>query len=152
MGFCLQTGGEAGARRHTGPAAEREGGTVVRIGSALSDDVDAAGGGEARGSIGGRSRNLKLLDGFLREIECGGADVLVDRVDAIDGDAGLAAGAAGDRNAGVARLSGIEGAALVDFDTGLEAGELEVVAAVPGELRDLRRGDDTADAGFLGFG
>src|SRR6516164_1072610 len=144
-------GSKAGAGGHTGTAAIGEGAAVDIVRAPLGDDVDSAGGGEAGGDVRRRSGDLEFLNGFLGEVEGGGADMLVYGVDTVNGDACFAAGAAPNGDAGVAGLGGVEGAAFVDFDAGLEAREFEIVAAIEGQLVDLAGIDDSTDDGLLGI-
>src|SRR5262245_35706555 len=130
-------GSKAGAGGQAGTAAVGEGAAVDIVGTPLGDDVDSSGGGKAGGDVRRRSGDLEFLNGFLSEVEGGGADVLVYGVDTVNGDACFAPGAAPNRDAGVAGLGGVEGAAFVDFDAGLEARQLEIVAAIEGQLVDL---------------
>ena len=75
--------------------------------------------------------------------------MLVHRVDAVDGDAGFAAGAPAHGNARVAGLGGIKRAALVNFDAGFQAGEFQIVPPVERQFGDLARIHDPADRGLL---
>ena len=52
--------------------------------------------------------------------------MFVDRVDAVDRDAGFTALASPDGDARVAGLGGVEGAAFVDFNAGFQARQLNV--------------------------
>src|SRR5262249_8919025 len=130
-------------------AVEEEPAGVQLVGARFGDDVDRAGRADAGGGVRRRSRNLELLDRLLRDVERGGADMLVHRVHAVNRDAGLAAAAAADRYAGVTALGRIEGAALLNLDAGLQPSEVQIVSPVEGQLFDLARVDDTADGGFL---
>src|SRR5262245_17098851 len=85
-------GSKAGAGGYTRTAAVGEGAAVDIVGAALRDDVDSAGGREAGGNVRRRSGDLEFLNGFLSEVERSGADMLVDRVDTVNGDACFAAG------------------------------------------------------------
>src|SRR5215813_12737053 len=82
-------------------APEEETAAMKPVAAAFGDDVDRAGSAQAGGGVRRRSRNLKLLDRLLRYVERGGADMLVHDVHAVNRDAGLAAAAAPDGNAGV---------------------------------------------------
>src|SRR5262245_23940534 len=132
-------------------AVEEEAAAVQAVAAAFGDDVDRAGRADAGGSVRRRCRNLKLLNRLLRDVERGGADVLVHRVHAVNRDAGLAAAAAADGNACVTALGRIEGAALLNLDAGLQPRELQIVSPVERQLLDLARVDDTADGRFLQF-
>ena len=76
--------------------------------------------------------------------------MLVDRIDAVNGDARFAAVAAADRDAGVAALGGVERTAFLNLDAGLQLRELEVIASVERQLLDLFEVDDAADRGLRG--
>src|SRR5262249_31991209 len=118
-------------------AVEEETAAVQLVGATFGDDVDRAGRADAGGGVRRRSRNLELLDRLLRDVERGGADMLVHRVHAVNRDAGLAAAAAADGNAGVTALGRIEGAAFLNLDAGLQPREFQIVSPVKRQLFDL---------------
>lgn len=143
-------GREAGAGGHSRASVEEEGAAVQLVAPALGDDVDGAGGAQPGGGIRGRDRDLELLDAVLRDVDGGGADVLVDGIHTVDRDPRLAPVAAAYRDPRVAALGRIEGAPLLDLHAGLELGQLQVVAAVEGQLVDLAKADHAADRGLGG--
>jgi len=93
----------------------------ISIRRSLGDDVDPACRRQAHRSAGCRSRNLELLDRFLREIQGRCSDVFNHRVNTVDGDARFPSRALPNRDACVASFGGIKGAALVDFDSRMQA-------------------------------
>src|SRR5207247_11386223 len=112
-------GRQAGTRRVVRSAAKNESATVDVVAATPRDNVYAAGSAQARGHVGRRRGQLKLLNRLLGDIDQRGADMLVDRIHTIDRDARFSSLASADRDAGVARLGGIEGAAFLNLHAGL---------------------------------
>ena len=91
----------------------------------------------AGGEIERRLADLEFLNGALRNVLSGGADGLVAGIDAINLDAGGATETATEGDRGESFLGGIDVAAVLDLNAGLELGEIEEVAAVDGKVLDL---------------
>src|SRR5262245_13697797 len=99
---------EVRARGVLPPAAADKPAAVTLVAAARGHDVDRAGRADARRRVGGRCRNLKLLNALLREVDSRRADVFVNSVNAVNRDSRLAPVAAAERDAGVAALGRVE--------------------------------------------
>ncbi len=120
-------------------AEEAEEVAVEPVAAAAGDDVDGAAAGPAEFGRGGVAVDLELLDGLLADAEAdaAGVDVVLDSVDE---EAVAAAVAAAEADAG---LRGLGHAVVGAVDQVLgggggrgEQGEVEVIAAIDGQLRD----------------
>ena len=76
--------------------------------------------------------------------------MLVDGVDAVDRDPRFAAIAAAHRHACIPAFRRVERSSFLDLDTRLQAGKLQIIAAVQRQLLDLRQVHDAADGRLRG--
>src|SRR5208282_6551763 len=114
-------------------------------------DVNCTGRSEFGRKIERGLKKLEFLNGAGRNVLCGGSDGLVAHVDAIDFDSGGTSETALEGDGRETVLGGIESAAFLNLNSGLELSEVEEIATVDGEILNLLKADHALHCCLLGI-
>ena len=112
---------------------------MVSVGARAGGDIDRAGGGHAARQVQRGLLDLKFLNGAGRNVHRGGSHVFIADVAAIHLNAGGASVPAAKGDGREAVLGGVEDGAILDLNPGLKLRQLQKVAAIDGQILDLRR-------------